>query len=412
MILSYLKNFVFNPVNYFFVDDWVILKDFSLKNYGFNSVNLESYNGNPMLFPRVVIIIVTEILNLKISTMAFALFALYTTFLYFFAFKITRLMHNKDWIRLGIIVIGLNLNQYQNFVMPICWPWIISLMVFYGAFLLSIDNLNTFKYLFLSFLLFVSPQIFSLGLILPIGLTIITILSIFVKKLTLGRIVLVFLSMVSISISYFISIESTKDVHESTFGLSPVYDNPLGALTFILSSLGAPFTPASRYATNISLFFGILICLLILRIYTRKHLQSNLNAKHLVIYGLVFHLLQLLARFDGSKESLHIVNQPRYTTGGLILIMGVFLAYAPEIQSKRKFLAVYFMLSVMFISGLKTSWDFAQIRGDASKQIENCLSNYGYQNQACIAMLNPGAEILSTTEFIDALEHVSRLGTR
>ena len=92
--------------------------------------------------------------------------------------------------------------------------------------------------------------------------------------------------------------------------------------------------------------------------------------------------------------------------------MGVFLAYAPEIQSKRKFLAVYFMLSVMFISGLKTSWDFAQIRGDASKQIENCLSNYGYQNQVCIAMLNPGAEILSTTEFIDALEYVSRLGTR
>ena len=130
------------------------------------------------------------------------------------------------------------------------------------------------------------------------------------------------------------------------------------------------------------------------------------NAKNLIIYGLVFHLLQLLARFDGSTESINIVNQPRYTTGGLILIMGIFLAYAPKILSQRKFFTVYLILGAMSIAGIKTSWDFAQTRGNASKDIENCLVNYGYQNQVCLNMLNPGAVILTVDEFTGALDYV------
>jgi hypothetical protein len=86
--------------------------------------------------------------------------------------------------------------------------------------------------------------------------------------------------------------------------------------------------------------------------------------------------------------------------------MGIFLAYAPEVLSKKKFFVVYFMLSLMSIAGVKTSWDFSQVRGDASKNIENCLNNYGYKNQVCLEMLNPGTKILSVTEFNNALEYL------
>lgn len=408
VVLNYLKNFVFHPINHLFVDDWIILKDFSLNNYGFNASNLTSYNGHPLFFSRILFFFVTETLRLNISTIAFVFFALYTLLLYFFSFKITRAMHNKDWIRVGIIIIGLNLNQYQNFVMPICWPWIISLMIFYVAFLVPINNLHAPNYLFLSFLLLISPQIFSLGFILPIGLILTILVTATRKKLTMKKIGLMFTSMFSVLLSYFVSIQGNEDVYEKTFGINPLYDNPLGALTFILSSLGAPFTPASRYATTISTVFGILIFTLVLLIHIRNKQQATSNAKNLIIYGLIFHLLQLLARFDGSRDSTNIVNQPRYTTGGLILIMGIFLAYAPEVLNKRKFFAVYLMLSVMSIAGVKTSWDFSQIRGDASKNIENCLNNYGYQNQVCLDMLNPGTKILSIAEFTNALEYVSR----
>jgi hypothetical protein len=63
----------------------------------------------------------------------------------------------------------------------------------------------------------------------------------------------------------------------------------------------------------------------------------------------------------------------------------------------------------MSVAGAKTSWDFAQTRGNASKNIENCLNNYGFQNQVCLEMLNPGTEILSTNEFTNALEYVSKI---
>lgn len=406
IVLTYFKNFVSHPINYLFVDDWIILKNFSLNNYGFNSANLTSYNGNPLFFSRVLFFFVTETLKLNISTIAFLLFALYMILLYFFAFKITHAMQNKDWIRVGIVIIGLNLNQYQNFVMPICWPWIISLMIFYVAFLVPIDNLHTPNYLLLSFLLLISPQIFSLGFILPIGLVLIILVTTRIKKFTLKKISLMSTSMFSVLLSYFISLQGNKDVYKKTFGINPLVDNPLGAFTFILSSLGAPFTPASRYATMISTAFGILIFTLVLLIHIRNKQQETECAKNLIIYGLIFHLLQLLARYDGSKESIDIVNQPRYTTGGLILVMGIFLAYAPEVISKKKFFAVYLMLSLMSIAGVKTSWDFSQIRGDASKDIENCLTNYGYKNQVCLEMLNPGTKILSNTEFTKALEYI------
>ena len=388
------------------MDDWVILKDFSLNNYGFNSTNLTSYNGNPLFFTRILFIFVTETLRIDISTMAFVFFVSYTLMLYYFAFKITHAMPNKDWIRIGIVIIGLNLNQYQNFAMPICWPWIISLMIFYCAFLVPIDNLHVRTHLFLIFLLLISPQIFSLGFILPIGLVLVILFSTLRKKLTAKKISLIFFSMFSVLISYFISIEGNKDVYEKTIGVNPLYDNPSGAFMIILSSVGAPFTPASRYAVRISMAFGILMFVLILCILNGNRFLVSPNAKNLIIYGLVFHLLQLLARFDGSTESINIVNQPRYTTGGLILIMGIFLAYAPKILSQRKFFTVYLILGAMSIAGIKTSWDFAQTRGNASKDIENCLVNYGYQNQVCLNMLNPGAVILTVDEFTGALDYV------
>lgn len=326
--------------------------------------------------------------------------------LYFFAFKITNAMRNKDWIRIGLVIIGLNLNQYQNFVMPICWPWIISLMIFYCAFLLPIDNLHTPMYLFLIFLLLVSPQIFSLGFILPIGLVLVIFFPTLRRKLSAKKIGLIIFSMLSVFISYFISIEGNKDIYQKTFGIDPLYKNPWGAFMFLMSSLGAPFTPASRYSDRISIAFGILMFLLILFIYNKKISDITSNANNLIIYGLIFHLLQLLARYDGSKESINIVNQPRYTTGGLILLMGIFLAYAPKILSQRKFLTVYLMLGIMSVAGVKTSWDFAQTRGNASKDIESCLINYGYQNQVCLNMLNPGDEILSIDEYKGALDYV------
>jgi len=409
IILAYIMNLFYRPINHLFVDDWVIFKDFSLNNYGFNSVNLTSYNGNPLFFSRLLFIFVTDTFGLKISTMAFILFVLYTIVLYFFATKITKDMSNKYWARTGIMIIGLNLNQYQNFAMPICWPWIISLIIFYLAYVLSINYGSMVKYLFFSFLILVSPQIFSLGFILPIGVLLTNLALVLAKEVSVKKISLITLSLISILLSFYISIGVNKDGYEKTLGIYPVVYNPLRAFAFMLSSFGAPFTPASRYSTVISITFGVLIFILLMFTLKQMRAQGLSNAKNLIWYGLIFHALQLTARFDGSLESIHIVNQPRYTTGALIMLIGLFIAYVPLNLNTNKFLVVYLILTVMSVAGAKTSWDFAQTRGNASKNIENCLNNYGFQNPVCLEMLNPGTEILSTNEFTNALEYVSKI---
>lgn len=406
ILFTYLGNFSFRPINHLFVDDWAIFKNFSLDNSGFNSTNLTSYNGNPLLFSRILFIFVTDILRINISTMAVILFLLYLIALYYFTTKITYAIPNSNWARMGIMIIGLNLNQYQNFAMPICWPWIISLIVFFLSYVLSMNNTKILKYLLLSLLILASPQIFSLGFIVPIGILLTNLVMLSNKTLQVKRIGLIILSVLSILISYFISMVNNQDGYEKNLGLNLIFVNSREAFAFILSSFGSPFTPASRHSVVISIVFGILILALVVFTVKKDSINDFFESRSLILYGLIFHILQLLARFDGSKESIQIVNQPRYTTGALILIMGLFLAYTPKILNRRHYVVFFLVLSLMSLAGAKTSWDFADIRGRESTDIENCLIDKGYQDLTCIQLLNPGPEILSFDEFADALSYL------
>jgi hypothetical protein len=406
IIFFYLVNFIANPIRHLFVDDWVIFKDFSLDNYGLNLQNQTSYNGHHLFFTRVLFIFVTEILRLDISTMAFIFFILYVIILYIFAFKITHGFNNRNLARFGIVIIGLNLNQYQNFVMPICWPWIISLIIFYLAFIILMSEQNIPKYLFLATLILVSPQIFGLGNILPVSILLISLHSILKDGPTAKKAGLIISSTLSMVLSYVISAKSSDNTYEQLVGFKSLVINPLGALKFILSSFGAPFTPASRYSTYISTICGGLILALLLYMVKSALNYGLPQTKILILCGLVFHALQFVARYNGTEQSIVIVNQPRYTSGALILIIGLFLASLSRKLNKLNVSIVIVMLAIMSISGFKTSWDFAQIRGNASNQISICIDKNGFQNQLCLKMLDPGSKILDANKFSEAVEYL------
>ncbi len=266
---------------------------------------------------------------------------------------------------------------------------------------------SNMKYLSFSILILISPQIFSLGFILPIGVLLINLALVLAKDISVKKIGLIAVSLISISLSYYISIGVNNDAYEKTLGIYPLINNPLRAFAFLLSSIGAPFTPASKYSTVISITFGFIILVLVMLTLKQRQFKGLSNAKNLIWFGLIFHALQLIARFDGSQESIKVVNQPRYTTGALILLLGLFLAYVPFNLSKSKFLTVYITLAVMSMAGAKTSFDFANIRGNASANIENCITKSGYYDEACVDLLNPGTKILSLNEFTDALKYIS-----
>jgi hypothetical protein len=338
--------------------------------------------------------------------MAFIFFILYLIILYIFAFKITHNFNNRNLARFGIVIIGLNLNQYQNFVMPICWPWIISLIIFYLAFMILMGDQNIPKYLVLLTLTLVSPQIFGLGSILPISILLISLYSTLKDGPTAKKVGLIISSTLSMVLSYVISAKSSDNTYEQLVGFKSLVINPLGALKFILSSFGAPFTPASRYSTYISTICGGLILALLLYMFKRVLIYGLPQTKNLILCGLVFHALQVVARYNGTEQSIVIVNQPRYTSGALILIIGLFLASLSRKLNKLNVSIVIVMLAIMSISGLKTSWDFAQIRGNASNQISICIDKNGFQNQLCLKMLDPGSKILDANKFSEAVEYL------
>jgi hypothetical protein len=323
-----------------------------------------------------------------------------------FASKITRDFYNKNFAYAGIILIGLNLNQYQNFAMPTCWPWIISLMLFYLAYLASISNRHTFYSFFLILIVLIAPQVFSLGFIIPIGIFIINFLSIFLKEFSIKKITLLLGSLISIVLSYYLSIAGRDETSTTLPGLSKIIHDPSRAILFTLSSFGAPFTPGSRYSSAISVIFGTVVAVLLLISLKNYSITEIIFNSNLIIYGIIFHLLQLFARYNGSKDSITIVSQPRYTTGALILLMGIFLCSLPYIINRKKFYVAIGLLIVMTISGLKTSWDFTQTRNGQSELVENCILKNEYENQLCFDTLYPGAEVLSKIEFSNAVNYI------
>jgi len=406
VVLYCFGNLYFHPIKNLFVDDWIILKNFSLDNYGFNQINMNTYNSNPLIFSRVFYIFTTNLLGLDISTTALILFASYLMILSFFAISVTREYNNKNLACAGIILIGLNLNQYQNFTMPICWPWILSLMLFYLAFLISINYKDISILFFLVLVVLIAPQVFSLGFIIPIGLLLINSFSILLNRFSFRKIILVVASLVSILLSYYLSIKGNEESPQKIGELFHLIDNPIRIVLFLLSSFGAPFTPASEYASAISITFGILIAVILLIFLKNCSMHKKISHRNLIIYGIIFHLLQIFARYNGSLASIKIVNQPRYTTGALILLMGVYLGSFRYATNRIHFYVIIGLLTIMTFSGLKTSSDFIDTRFNQSERIENCIFEYGLKNEFCLDILNPGTEILSESEFSDAIDYI------
>jgi hypothetical protein len=303
----------------------------------------------------------------------------------------------------------MNLNQYQNFTMPICWIWILSTILFMFSYLLFINSAKRINRLTLILILFVAPYVFIMGFIIPLTIFIASVFSIVIKGFRKHSAIFLVAALLSFALNYLVSIKASEVTYGRLDGLGSISDNPLNAFMFIIASFGSPFTPASQFALPISIIFGLLVAILLYMTVRKHHLLQLLTNGDILIYGALFHGLQLLGRFDGSVSSIANVSSPRYTSGSMILLVGIFLKLMNNPQSKQLIYVSVVLVLIMSISGFKTAWDYSSVRSTESKQIENCISRFGIDDPTCLAKLDPGREILSQEAFRKAIETISSL---
>ena len=408
LIANLTRLLLTKKIEYLFVDDWSIFKDFSTSENGINQTNLAPYNGHSFFIIRVIYIFSTKTMGIAISTFSIVLTILLLTTLLFLARSASRVSnnYNQTFTFFTVIIVGLNLNQYQNLTMPTCWSWLICLIALIWTYLLVNQEINIYRGIILLLLSLIGPLTLSFGFIIPGYLTLKLSYAIYKDRLRLSNTLLLICVTLFTSLTFKISILDSTDEYGGFSSPIRMITQPANLLIFLLTSIGSPFTPASRFSVTIATVFGLIISVLLLRILrTSKNLSSLLSTDWLITVGVIFHLIHLFGRFDGSWTSIMIASQPRYSTGAILLVLGVFLNLLRS-GTKSTHLLIVALLVIMTISGAKTAQDFTTARHNKSVEITDCISKYSLASSKCETLLYPGEKILSQEKFKEALVYL------
>lgn len=410
VVLQLLRLLLYRKIDFLFVDDWVIFNNFSEVNHGINAINLDPYNGHSLIITRIIFIFVTKTLGIEISTFSIFLALCFAGTLVVLIWK-TRLLVSGDkrlFLALSIVLISISLNQYQNFTMPICWSWIICLILIFWTYIISRQEITVTRATIILILSILGPLTLSFGFIIP-GFVILKIIhELTFSKSTPGKMIYLITIIISTLFSYKIAIVNSMSDYGGFESPRVLLVEPLKATLFILASVGAPFTPASRYSTYIAPVFGMIVFVLLLKILREiKDFSALFMDESLLTMGILFHGIHLAGRFDGTWESIQIATQPRYSTGSIILLLGV-VSYVIRTSTKRMEILLLILLGTLSISGMKTAVDFTATRHSASNQISNCLAKYGLTSAECAKLLYPGPRIISQVEFNEALVYLEK----
>lgn len=398
-------------IAYLFVDDWAIFKDFSANDHGVNTINLAPYNGHSLLVTRILFIFVTRTIGIQIPTFSITLtfFLIGTVFLLARRISSASSEGTKNLAVLTVVLVCLNLNQYQNLTMPICWSWGICLIFIIWTYLLVNQNLNIYRGTVLLILSLIGPLTLSFGFIIPGFLILKLFYDLYRGNRNVGVILLLSCIIFCTFFAYISAIINSESEYGGFSNPIRIITRPINSIIFLLTSIGSPFTPASRFSVQIASVFGLFVSLLLVKILREaKNLSVFFLEDALITIGIIFHMIHLLGRYDGSWLSILTAAQPRYSTGAILLVLGLLLNLIRR-GTKNINLVLVIVLGTMTLSGMKTAEDFSSVRHSASVKIATCVSNYSLSSLQCDGLLDPGNEILSKADFRKAIIYLEKV---
>jgi hypothetical protein len=347
-------------------------------------------------------------MGIQISTFSIILTILLLATVFFLARNASRACtaDNKNFNFIMVVIVCLNLNQYQNITMPICWSWAICLIALIWTYLLTSQDINIYRGIALMVLSLIGPLTLSFGFIIPGFLILKLAYEINQNRHRRGNFVFLAYLIFSTSLAYKVAILNSATEYGGFTNPIRILTHPINSIIFLLTSIGSPFTPASRFSVTIASVFGVIILLLFMRVLrTRKSLSTFLSSDGLIAIGIIFHAIHMLGRFDGSWNSILIAAQPRYSTGAILFVLGIFINLMRS-GTKGTKVFITILLGFTILSGAKTAEDFSTVRHNQSVQIDECISIYSLASSQCEMLLYPGENILSKTEFKKALAYL------
>ena len=408
LIANLTRLLLTKKIEYLFVDDWSIFKDFNTSGNGINLTNLAPYNGHSFFIIRVIYIFSTKTMGIAISTFSIILTILLLITIFFLArsARSATINFNKNFTFATVVIVCINLNQYQNLTMPTCWSWIICLIALIWTYLLVNQDINIYRGFILIILSIIGPLTLSFGFIIPGYLALKLAYEIYLGRHRYRNLLILTCVIFSTIFVYNISIINSATEYGGFTSPIRMLSQPVNLISFLLTSIGSPFTPASRFSVTIATVFGSIILLLLMRILrTTKNYSTFLSSDGLITLGLIFHVIHLLGRYDGSWTSIVSAAQPRYSTGAILLVLGIFLNLLRS-GTRGTQLVLTILLGIMTISGAKTAEDFSTVRHNKSVQIAECISNDSLTSGQCEMLLYPGESILSQAKFKKALVYL------
>jgi hypothetical protein len=408
LIANLTRLLLTRKITHLFVDDWSIFKDFSAAGNGINLTNLAPYNGHSLFVIRILYIFTTKTMGIQISTFSIILAISLLVTIFFLARSTSRAVvpNNNNFACAIVVIVCLNLNQYQNLTMPICWSWTICLIALIWTHILTNQEINVFRGVLLAILSFIGPLTLSFGFIIPGYVILKLAFEIFQNRHRCRNFILLTCITLFTIFAYKVSILNSASEYGSFTNPIRMLNDPINAVIFLLTSIGSPFTPASRFSVTIASVFGLITFFLLLRILlTTKSFSAFLSKDGLITLGIFFHVIHLLGRYDGSWTSILIAAQPRYSTGAILLVLGIFLNLIRNGAKSNQFLLTI-LLGIMTLSGTKTAEDFSLVRHNKSVEIAKCISNHSLDSRKCELLLDPGESILSQAKFKKALVYL------
>jgi hypothetical protein len=397
------------PIKIPFADDWLVL-NYLTHGVGSNFTNIfRLVNGHQIALSKILFWLIgvfnaNPIELVGILNLFFLAGSLYLLSKY--SIKNYKVRKNLP-TQIIILILILPLKPMQNYFMPICSGWVQAIF-FIGLFLTSKKMENKRDKIKTMLSILFAPFTIGLGLTIPIAQIFSSLSKVNNRKNNRKiEVFFIFLSFVSILISYVLPHLIYKSPNSTSRNLPSAIDLPWEIVKFIFTLLGSPFVPASRFDSWLPMTVGMSLASLLIAFLRKNKINSFFHAteQSLIPIGLIFTILLVLTRFQGAGHEPIISAAPRYVSGTSLLILGYFLLIQDKLQIQLR----YFLLVIAFVillSGLKTGLEWQSIRFKESNQIVKCLNDNLPRNQdTCIMKLNEYALVDPNFDFKNAARH-------
>lgn len=396
------------PIQVPITDDWLYLKVGSHQISIFDKSTFELIGGHQQVLTKITVWITGFFPGNYIQNLV--LFNIFFTLYGFYLLIVSQYKDNSEkivpvFLALAIMTV-FNLKPIYLY-MSATGLGLCQSVFFFGLYYYARNMQDSKKSKVLtSISVFLAPFTTGMGLALPIA-HILHIVHKFVwnrKKSSSQDIYETFIIILSFLLAYLIPIFfnniNMRTPQTGTNSFTNVFaalENPVYFITFIITLIGNPLVPSSRFDPILPLTIGIAIVVLLIAVIRRelefiKVIHKIMENRNPSLTGLVFVLIVATFR---TQDQFFLSDSvaPRYVFGTMFLLIGIQSFFVNNFNfTKDRFnyliFVIFFALMSLSVTGVKTGSEWLKIRSLQSEKVYMCFQmSKIYTSQCALATI-------------------------